>query len=231
LIRGNKWPVCLPLTVPAPFLSPFGKGYIGSGNDTSNNLSSNDFWEWDPNTNTWTQKANVPGLERRAATSFVINGIPFAGCGWNGSSYFTDMYRYDGPSNIWTAIASFEGAGAYTSIGFSIGQEGYIGSGGTSGGASMQFWEYKSGLVGIDVMGSVASVTPILQMDHILLNGWSIQQADRFTLTDVTGRKILDGTLNSDAIVLPSSMSEGVYLLQLTKENKSQLTWRFVKSN
>ena len=37
--------------------------YIGTGNGNGYNLY-NDFWEYDPSTNTWTQKANFGGSAR-----------------------------------------------------------------------------------------------------------------------------------------------------------------------
>ena len=36
------------------------KGYVGTGVDTSETVM-NDFWEYDPEFDSWTQRANVPG--------------------------------------------------------------------------------------------------------------------------------------------------------------------------
>src|SRR5437870_3933251 len=53
------------------------KGYIGLGNNYI------DFWEYDPNTNTWTQKANFAGNARSGAVGFSIGNKGYVGTGSN----------------------------------------------------------------------------------------------------------------------------------------------------
>src|SRR6185503_2590366 len=52
-------------------LSIGGKGYIGTGKDSSG--ERNDFWEYDPVTNTWLQKPDYPGGIVSRASSFTIS--------------------------------------------------------------------------------------------------------------------------------------------------------------
>ncbi|MBK8341838.1 MAG: hypothetical protein IPL12_00140 [Bacteroidetes bacterium] len=40
------------------------RAYVGTGIDSAN-ICKSDLWEYDPGTNSWTQKANVPGSGRR----------------------------------------------------------------------------------------------------------------------------------------------------------------------
>ena len=47
------------------------KGYVGTGYDNNINYH-NDFWEYDPATDTWTQKANFGGGARYGAVGFSI---------------------------------------------------------------------------------------------------------------------------------------------------------------
>ena len=49
------------------------KGYMGTGDDGSQNIFYNDFWEWDQTTNTWTQKATFAGVPREEAIGFSID--------------------------------------------------------------------------------------------------------------------------------------------------------------
>src|SRR4249919_3048148 len=51
------------------------KGYIGTGD------SYNDFWEYDPATNVWTQKADFGGKGRDWATGFSIGNKGYIGTG------------------------------------------------------------------------------------------------------------------------------------------------------
>ena len=71
-----------------------GKGYAGGGDPTGNfSTFLKDVWEYDPSMDIWTQKGDFPGAGRDAAFSFVLNGIAYMGCGYNGSilSIFGNM--------------------------------------------------------------------------------------------------------------------------------------------
>ena len=48
-------------------------------------ISRNDFWEYDPATNTWTQKADFGGTARQYATGLSIGSKGYIGTG-NGSN-------------------------------------------------------------------------------------------------------------------------------------------------
>lgn len=63
------------------------KGYFGTGNDSLWG-SHDDFWEFDPALNSWTQKANVPGPTRYGAVGFSINYIGYIGLGSTEQSIF-----------------------------------------------------------------------------------------------------------------------------------------------
>ncbi|MBZ0099469.1 MAG: hypothetical protein K8F30_10310, partial [Taibaiella sp.] len=58
-----------------------GKIYLGGGY-LGNQVNLNDLWEYDPGTDNWTQKANVPGSNGRThAIAFAINGKGYIGLG------------------------------------------------------------------------------------------------------------------------------------------------------
>src|ERR1043165_6916777 len=56
------------------------KGYIGSGFD-ANQSGYNDFYEYDPLTNSWTQKANIGTIGRAEAVGFSIGNKGYIGTG------------------------------------------------------------------------------------------------------------------------------------------------------
>jgi N-acetylneuraminic acid mutarotase len=127
------------------------KGYLFGGQDTAE-IIHKDLWAYDPISDSWTQKADLPGAARRDAVSFVIGNYAYVGSGMDSVSAPTgiklkDFWRYNPLTNAWTAVADFPGMGGngvYFSTGFSVAGKGYI-CGGKLGSNtySAQFWEYK----------------------------------------------------------------------------------------
>ena len=121
------------------------KGYLVAGRASySNHTYFNDVWEYDPVNDTWTQKANFPGIPRDGAASFVINGKAYVGAGCNENvspKYYNDFYEYDPMNNTWTQKDSFPGTPRYLGISFSINGKGYFGTG--YPGPKDDFWEYN----------------------------------------------------------------------------------------
>ncbi|MBK7751969.1 MAG: hypothetical protein IPI41_04950 [Flavobacteriales bacterium] len=151
------------------------EGYVGSGNDNSANYSCKDFWEWDPVSDSWSQRSDIPGQERRHGCAFVISGVPYAGGGWDGTTYFTDFYKYNPGTDTWTPIANYGGVGAYEPVGFAIGARGYAGTGGTSGGDTPQYWQYapESPTIGIDEGSTSWDIRPYPRPTVSPPPGWS----------------------------------------------------------
>jgi hypothetical protein len=106
------------------------KGYIGTGEGLGNYPDfKNDFWEYDPSIDQWTQKANFPGGARRIAVGFGFGGKGYLGTGHVASYVFKkDFWEYD-PAAGWSQKADVGGQVRSTAIGFSIGSKGYIGAG------------------------------------------------------------------------------------------------------
>jgi hypothetical protein len=86
----------------------FGKKlYYGLGNDAFGNPLK-DFWEYDINSDTWTQLADFPGGSRYNATSWVINNLAYVASGVN-AKYLTDVWRFDPTSKSWQRLNDFPG--------------------------------------------------------------------------------------------------------------------------
>lgn len=120
------------------------KGYYGTGdNGTSFSNYLNDFWEYDPTLDTWTQKANFGGLARGGAISFVQNGNAYVGTGTGAlTTYFQDMWMYNPSLNTWTQKANFGGTGRRYASAFTIGAKAYVGTGQGATGHGNTFYEY-----------------------------------------------------------------------------------------
>jgi len=108
------------------------KGYVGTGDNYYQYF--NDFWEFDPVVNQWTQKANFGGTARAYATGFSIGNKGYIGTGLDSESYYTNLYdkdfwEYDPSTDRWTRKADFAGFGRNEATSFSIGTNGYLGTG------------------------------------------------------------------------------------------------------
>ena len=119
------------------------KGYVGLGLIGGESFKK-DFWEYDPATNTWSQKADFAGGKRNTPVSFSIGGKGYVGTGSSGEEECNDFWEYDPAKNQWTKKANFPGAPRAVAIGFSIGSKGYIGTGRTDNFLVYfnDFWEY-----------------------------------------------------------------------------------------
>lgn len=119
------------------------KGYVGTGYDNNNSNSLKDFWEYDPATDIWTQKADFGGTPRLGAVGFSIGTKGYIGTGTDGSD-LKDLWEYAPATNTWTKKADLPGPARQIALGFSIGNKGYIGTGRSDGFAVFydDFWEY-----------------------------------------------------------------------------------------
>ncbi len=96
-----------------------------------------DFYEYDPGSNKWTKKANIPGVDtnRGFAAAFAINGKGYVGLGSdhiNAPSVKHDLWEYDPATDSWTRKADFP-AGNRDGIGvFVLGNIAYIAGGADS---------------------------------------------------------------------------------------------------
>ncbi len=119
------------------------KGYIGTGDISSsgsNPVFTKDFWEYDPATNTWIQKADFGGTARSVAVGFSIGSKGYIGTGYS-SINTEDFWEYDPAANTWVQEANVP-VGRSNATGFSVGTKGYIGSGFVNGEAR-DFYEFN----------------------------------------------------------------------------------------
>lgn len=175
---NDKWnqKSSLPVTGNRSFPVAFSigsKGYIGLGQRASYQIPVelyNDFWEYDQVTDTWSRKADFPGLGRIAAASFSVGNRGYISTGYHsfmqpviyengdplwrttpagstaGDQYLTDFWEYEPLSDRWTRKSDFPGMARAFAAGFSIGNAGFIGAGRLISVPSINnqdFWEWN----------------------------------------------------------------------------------------
>jgi len=119
------------------------RGYMGLGHyNSTGNVAFEDWWEYDPGSDTWAQKANFPGGPRYHSAGFAIGGYAYVGTGRDEIGYnYQDFYRYDPVTNTWSAIANFPGPARRGAVGFAINGKGYV----TTGSYYTDIFEYNPG--------------------------------------------------------------------------------------
>lgn len=124
------------------------KAYIGLGhyNGAGVNILLDDWWEYDPASNSWAQKADYLGGDCYHAVGFTIGNFAYVGTGRTsaiGSILVQDFFKYDSSTNTWSPIASFPGTPRRGAVSFVIGEYGYVGTGEISTGRTSSFYRYS----------------------------------------------------------------------------------------
>ncbi len=141
-----------------------GKGYIGLGHDQSGNGSS-EWFEYNPGTNSWTQKASLPSLGRWSVVSFTIGNIGYICTGAINGSLTNETWAYDPGSDTWSRKADFPGTVRMSAAGFSINNLGFVGTGYNAGDSYNDIYEYnpvsdtwtaKADFIGLERNGAIA---------------------------------------------------------------------------
>jgi len=119
-----------------------GKGYVGTGfNQDLDDEELADFWEYDPATDSWTQKASFAGGARYSAVGFALNDRGFVGTGYDGN-YLKDMWSYNVDTDSWEQTVSLFGSKREQAFSFTIDGKAYVGGGRNNGALLDDFWAY-----------------------------------------------------------------------------------------
>ncbi|MEN9743475.1 MAG: hypothetical protein RLZZ65_1280 [Bacteroidota bacterium] len=100
------------------------RGYIGLGhiNGTGQDITFKDWWEYDPASDTWTQRADFP-VSTHGAVAFVVDNCPVVG---GGSALSTQFYKFNPTLNTWGQIANCILPNPGDSQGFAVYNQGFV---------------------------------------------------------------------------------------------------------
>ncbi|PHN00888.1 Kelch repeat-containing protein [Flavilitoribacter nigricans] len=106
------------------------KGYLKPQFRVFDGDLRSDFWEYDPETDAWTQKANFSGPPRSGATASATDRYGYVGLGSDETrSLLQDFWQYDPMDDSWEQKADFAGGPTENAIGFAIDGKCYWGVG------------------------------------------------------------------------------------------------------
>lgn len=123
-----------------------GKAYLGLGAQDYNNFNPmptylQDLWEYDASTDTWTQKADLPGGGVADAAVFIVNNKAYIVGGQRTGSKSSEVWEYNPSTNSWKNKADYPGGGIANATAFELDGKGYI-VGGSIGTPSNEVYEY-----------------------------------------------------------------------------------------
>lgn len=73
-----------------------GKGYVLSGDgDNHSHMAEGEFWEYEPQSDSWNQLTSHPGSSRWAPGNFVIDNYVYFMCGLSSIQLESDMMRFE----------------------------------------------------------------------------------------------------------------------------------------
>ena len=119
-------------------------GYIVTG--SSDTGVRDDFYEYNPNTDSWTALSPFPGGARSFAIGDTWDGKAYFGFGYNGTAFLNDLWVFD-PSNMsWTTLAPCPcSARAHPALVAHNGKV-FVGLGRSATGDMKDWWEYDISL-------------------------------------------------------------------------------------
>ncbi|MFL5762861.1 MAG: T9SS type A sorting domain-containing protein [Bacteroidia bacterium] len=199
------------------------KAYVGTGEDQFSSYatypSRQDLWEWDQATDTWTQKADLPGPGRYHAPAFAIgnSGYILLGKDKNGGPvFYTDFWKWDQLSNTWSSLPDPGIGQRWLAFACVIGTKAYVGCGRDSvSQMKKDLWEYQPALT----TGVTTSEKESISISPNPNNGvFSISapgmKYDQLEICDMSGNIIYRSNTSADHTEVRLAQ-KGIYVLRI----------------
>lgn len=170
------------------------KAYIGMGGaytDFEVTNSFSDFWEYDTETDVWTEKAPFPGSAKNDIFCTAVNGKIYTVLGFDGTMRHRETWEYDPLVNTWMKKADFPESFS-NSTGFSIGDDLFVGTG-LRGSNYKWFYRY-------DLYSDIWERVCDLPKARMLSNGMSIGEKGYVLLGRFWNGTLNGGKLLSDIV-------------------------------
>lgn len=207
--------------------------YYGCGYSFSQDYR-NDFWKYDPITDSWSQVADFGGAYRSNGIAFSIYGKGYAGLGTNGT-FHRDVWRYDPATNQWTRVADFGTTGITNAICISAGNRIFAGLGNDSlGNFNREIWEYiPDSTVGVpDATQEFHVITyPQPFSDRLYINfAKEIHGNGIIKIYDPAGNILLEKNIDGKTVFLNTRiLASGIFFYSVSINGKLIRTGKLIK--
>jgi Kelch motif/IPT/TIG domain len=128
---SNTWTTMPSLGIPMEDLASMvigDKAYVGIGESRELDTITNVFYEFDPSTDTWTRKADFPGVSRQNAFAFSIGGMGYIALGFGPTAFnYLDVWQYDPSADKWTQKNNFPANGPVPGLGTAFSPDNQVG--------------------------------------------------------------------------------------------------------
>jgi N-acetylneuraminic acid mutarotase len=214
------------------------KAYVGIGaaDYSGANGVYEEFWEYDPATDTWTQKANFGGGRRFFAGRFSIGGKGYVGTGIDDAFIYNDFWEYDPATDTWSPKAAFGGGYRAWQVGggFAIGNTGYLGLGAdASFNRYNDLWTYQinTSIAASEFEENQVQIFPNPFSTSATITFPPIYASDKISieLYDIFGNKVQEFTdiniVNNRFEFTKGNLDEGTYfyrIVNLTRNKTEQ---------
>jgi hypothetical protein len=206
------------------------KGYVSCGESATG--ASNLTFEYEPSTDTWTQKANFIGSERQAGVSFVLNGIAYCGLGMN-ATFVNDFYSYDPSNDAWSMADSLPAPARSFPVAAVAGNSAFVGLGWSFALAETyhkDWWEFSLSTGQDDLGNKISKVNvypnPVIDILYLNIRGNEKYYFEIINIVgDIVKRGEVEGTENKIDL---TNVSAGSYTLFFRNEKFTQ-TEKLVK--
>lgn len=207
------------------------KAYMLFGNEFEIDFV-NDLWMYDPDTDSWEQKESIPGGFTFNPAVFVLQDQAYVGLGEQDLSQLNTLFmRYNPVTDSWETIESpsfLSGA----PFGFAVNNIGYVGVGfndpfSPETSASSEVWRLDPALLSVAEENTTnVSIFPNPVTDVLFIQ--SSTPVTEVTVYTILGQIVLTEKMENNQLDV-SSLSKGIYLLQMTNETGA-FTQRLVKN-
>lgn len=216
------------------------KIYVAAGSNDifTSNIGSNSFYEYTPATDTWVQKADVPGPEKYGCAGFSAFNVGYIGGGKkNDFSFERKFYSYNPSNDSWQEVNDLifpENSGVAHSVAGNVGQHVFMGTGSfhidnpSATAFSRSFYTTTRWGLGLEENHKMINLYPNPSTDFIHIENKGTQENIKLSIKDITGQQVYSSNKIEPTIDI-SMLASGLYILSITDITGNENVQQFIK--